>query len=301
MTSRTSAQLAFFDSLRPGPPLEATPPEPQPPAPEGQLNLFGGAALHLRTITELLGNGALGEASALTAQLAPRISEAAHWHHLIEGWRHRLELCGESPADLARLADDGAALAAPGEGGGALRAALLVGLHHLIARRAELEAPGALVNGRPAGWHFLLAGRVEEARTSLAATIARGEKEGLCCVLLGNLALSEGSSGVARSWYLQGFLRDPVGVPVDRIADPAIPELLDDAAELELTPAVAWVPLVGQARGLFGPTRERSVDPKVERFQTLLQESRSGSTRVRRELKALAPALFALLRDEGKL
>jgi hypothetical protein len=297
-------QLGLFPNMgggvSPGAPAESS--EPPPPVSPDQLGLFEGVGRYITALSPLLENGRFREAFLAASEIATRERAAESWLPAL-GWLDReVTLAGSSAESLAQVAEQFDPVDTFSELPVRIAEAARAGLHLVVAAAAEAVSPGAMVRDRPAGWHWLQARRLNDARRSLEATVDGGRAMGPALVLLGNIALYEGANGRSRALYRRAFVLDSEQVPVHEIADASIRGLVDEAEDLGLEPASAWVPVLGYALDLLPWGRERSTHAQVARFQDLLEQL-PGSDEVarRRALKALSPELFSLLLENGRL
>lgn len=308
--SDTHLQLSLFGGaprvVTPDPLPVDLPVEPEElVVPEGQLGLFEGLAAHCTRVALLARAGQFDEAYAEAERVAANHEEAVPWCSAFDRLLRSVETTRGSPDDLAALAERWARDKESRDLPESLSLGILRGLHLATARAAEQKGPGTTAGGRLAGWHWLQAGRAEDGRRSLESAVGAGQNVGAALVLLGNLAHREGDAAQARESYRRAFLLDPTGVRLEEVTDDGVRELAEEAAELELLPAEAWVPIVGLCAGVFNNGVEKSVIESVAQFQSLLGRSRQATLRgvpdvtVRRELKSLAPNLFPQLRDSG--
>jgi hypothetical protein len=125
-------------------------------------------------------------------------------------------------------------------------------------------------------------------------------------VLADALHLSD-EKDAARREYFRALVDDPISVPVERIADPAVLHLAALARhEYELgEPVAAWMPAVGSVERIFPlpqpllPSLEPELaeNPAPRTFVELIARERGCRSLdervvVRRRMKALAPLLF---------
>ena len=191
-------------------------------------------------------------------------------------------------------------LSAPGPLGPELSGPLRRGLFRALATAAETLGEQR-IRGHLLGWYWLQAGDRAQARRALQSALEQGVGPAEARVLLGNLAHDDGDSGTARESYRRAFCEAPLEVDPTLISDAAVASLVDEAASLELSPAAAWVPLVGWAANLFWLPPEPQGQEPCRTFHQALLASRKGDVAARRRMKELAPLFFEQLRDDGKL
>ncbi len=272
-----------------------------------QLGLFGSKAAKLARISEALERADWSGARLLAAELAAR-------HHFPEvDWLARdlpalVALDAEATSDLDRLAQlcsEAPSLVDRARLGAALHRSMVLGLHRRVADACDVQGPATTAAGHVSGWYWLRAEDRARAKASLERAADAGSAEAL--VLLGNLASEDGDAAVARELYRRAFCLDSASTHLEQIRDPAVSELLDEARELELEPAGDWVPMVGYAKSLFRLPTAPDGGPKCRAFHAKLLEARrlrserADDVAARRELRAMAPKLFELLKDEGRL
>jgi hypothetical protein len=190
---------------------------------------------------------------------------------------------------------------------GEVPAELLPAWHLRVGELAEHAIGEAYIAGEPIGFHFLAAGQpsraIEISRTMLAASPGDAHVR---MVLADALHLSD-EKDAARREYFRALVDDPISVPFERIADPAVLHLAALAPhEYELgEPVAAWMPAVGIVERIFAlpQPRLRSLEPELPEspaprmFVELIARERGCRSLdervvVRRRMKALAPLLF---------
>ena len=273
------------------------------PLEPAQLDLFDSHVARFAKVEEALHQGRLDVAGDLARQvgerfdlaeaqgLAVEIERLAVYLSGLEGDLERMAVFAERPdAQLESLRLDGA-----------LRTAVLRGLHRRVAQAAERQGR-AIVLGRPVGWHWLCAEESDRAKAALEEAVRQKRALGVSLSILGNLALREKAVVAARELYRRAFCEDPHGVPAETIADAEVQALFDEAQELALDPPQEWVPMVGYAAGFFQLPAEPQGQGGCREFHAgLLDARRSADVAHRRRMKQLAPRLFKRLLDEHKL
>jgi hypothetical protein len=263
------------------------------------MSLFDGVGHHLRRIADLAAGSRFDEAIAAAERSATAVPEATAWRLRLQELSESLREARDDAGRLAELAERWSLGSQQRGLPASLASAIVSGLYGAAAAALEQTAPGAVHEGRPAGWYWLKANRPDEAEKSLEATVALHNCRGVALVLLGNIAHDAREAAKARLHYRRAYITDPFKVPTDDIKDDAVKALLDDAQELQLRPPEPWVPLVGFARGVLPLVREMSIHAEAARFQALLD--RRSAVEARKEMKALAPELFKLLMENGQL
>jgi len=300
-------QLTLFPGLV-TPAQPAVEPEPPPVVLEGQLHLFEGEAAQLTQIASLLDDGRFSEAMArLDGLQGARFSDVAAWRLRVRQVAEAVESAGPAAERLAAIAAEWDEVPSRGVLPHSMFWAIRRGLHHLTARTAEASGAGAIVGVRPAGWHWMKASKLSEARRSFQASVERGLLPGISLVWLGNLAWRDGAMAEARAYYCEALLRDPTGVPLADVQDDATRDLVDQAREMNLTPPEAWAPLVGFASDHFAALTRPSIVATVAQYQATLARSRDvtkrggADARLRKDLKSSAPQLFERLMSAGRV
>jgi len=288
--------------LRPPGPVRGEPSEPEPvPVLRGQLNLLGARFVRLAPVVGQLGAGrfdlAAGEAQRIgrepgvagaLAALATRVTAAPSAQALAE----------ESfDAVFAELETTGTA---------ALADAARRGMQAAVARRLDEAGPASRAGGMLAAQYWLHARKPEKALESVGILLAAAPLCAEAHVLEGNAHLPSGNVERARESYRRALRAAPQDVRMADIDDEDVRALASEAADMELDPPEPWLPFVGIIGGVFAWKQDafdREPTP-ADRFAAALGRSRTATARgapdveARRELKRLAPALFARLAEE---
>jgi len=195
-----------------------------------------------------------------------------------------VELAAEAdlPAALLELAAhvDGAGL------GLDVRLALLRRVGETLS---NARGDAGLLNGQPPGYYFLLGSDIAAARASLEAAVAL-ERRARFLALLGDAEPS-------RTRYAEALLLDPYDVAIDRVADDEVRSLPDVARfemGLEADP-IAWAGPTGIVTGVLPGVAVpvAAADGELGRARAFATALARGSVADRKEMKRLAPELFA--------
>ncbi len=268
-----------------------------------QLELFDSHVARFAKVEQALHQGRLDVAAELARQVGERfdLAEAQVLAVQIERLSAHLSGLEGDPGRLAVFAERPDSQLESLRLTGALRTAILRGLHRRVAQAAERQGR-AIVLGRPVGWHWLCAEESDKAKAALEEAVRQKHALGVSLSILGDLAFRERAVVAARELYRRAFCEDPHGVPVETLADAEIQALFDEAQELALDPPQEWVPMVGHAAGLFQLPAEPQGQGGCREFHAgLLDARRSADVAHRRRMKQLAPRLFKRLLDEHKL
>lgn len=268
----------------------------------GQLGLFSSRSARLAPVRRLLAAGAFGGA----AEAAAGTRGEAALAKALRGLSERVAAT-RSPEDLAR-ADLGAELArigavAPGD----VVAAARRGVTASVARRCEALGPDGTVAGRLAPEWWEAAGYPEEAEQSAHRSLEREPAAPRTLLWLANHRYGEGEAFAARDVYRRAVAA-PGAVQPGKLADARVAALILDARDLELDPPGPWLVLLGILAELWSlhPVPARPPNP-ADRFHEALVRSREATARgqrdiaARREMKSLAPQLFAEFLSRGQI
>jgi tetratricopeptide (TPR) repeat protein len=284
------------------PPPEPVPPPPAPVLPlPGQLSLEGARWTRLSALFDALLAGRFDAAAAGAAALRGEQGVAAALAALavaIAGCADAEALAGLDLAPLcAPLVQASAASLATAAARG--RAALVA---RALGDRLEARAQGLLA----ASW-WEAAGDPARALAALDLLLASRPHHAGALVLRGNALLRRGERARARDEYRLALRSAPASVSLQEIADDEVRLLALEAEELGLAPVEPWLPFVGLPGGVFALEAvlfERPPTP-ADRFEAALLACRASrawgriDVAARRELKGLAPKLFARLLEEG--
>jgi tetratricopeptide (TPR) repeat protein len=126
-----------------------------------------------------------------------------------------------------------------------------------------------LPGGTPLGLIHLLAGRPDSAIALLQAFIAAVPEDARAYGYLGDAYAARGDLRTARICYREAFVLEPGAVDVKRLRDPALREMLSEAAGDDdgEPPAIEWLPVRAQLSGIF----ERRVLRNMEEVKQWLQ------------------------------
>ena len=198
-------------------------------------------------------------------------------------------------------------------------------LRRVAVELCAAEGDSGCLEGQPPGWYLLEAGAVDEAVSSLRATLAfHSDLTARTLFLLGDATTLQGEQAVARRHYLSALLLDPFDAALPTAQDAEIrtlPAVARYEIELEDEPT-AWCAPVGIVTGVLpspaghssvlldppgGPTwtpAQRAASARARAFVGALVNMASlspGDTgaiiEVRRTMKRLSPALFAAFMD----
>jgi hypothetical protein len=241
---------------------------------------------------------------------------------LADGWLAEAQLVLEARGDEPALAAAVRVLAALVEGGSPDGA----GVEHAVKEIVKI-GPATVAWATRCGLSVVAARRLEEDGQWVAASrcweqarrpvdeeralrtaVTSRHMTGMACVLLGNL-LRDRDGPAARLAYREAFLLDAENVSVEDILDPLVRSTVEEAGSWVPLPTGPWVPVVGHAMGLWPFPHDLTKGDATEpaRFLAALLASRTGTARgrpdvdARREMKRLAPKLFAYLMEEGML
>ena len=251
---------------------------------------------------EFLSAGSFDKAAALVASLRGEHDLASQLNAFVI-----VIAQAASPGALAsiRVEQEVAALAAAGTR--AIAAAARQGVSAALARRLDEHGPLERANGRLAGHYWLLARRPADALASVARTLAAAPLLADALIIEGNAHLASGRRERARECFWRALRASPAEVALADIADEEVRALAYDAAELGLSPPEPWLPFVGLLEGIFHLSPEsfaREPTP-ADLFSAALVRSRTATLRgtadieARREMKRIAPGLFARLLEQG--
>lgn len=289
----------------PGPPPREPAPVPEVvpvPVLAGQLDLLDSRGAKLVALAHLLEDARFAEAATRAQAFAGEAGLAGALGELARTVTTAPGVEGLAALDLTPHLD-----VIGGLSNASFTSALRRGQAVLVARRLEAEGPLAVAAGETAGHFWLLGGRPLDARRSLEDARRLAPYDVGVLVPLGNVLHLAGEHAGAREAFRQALRAAPEQVVLDRLLDEELASLVEETRELGLEPVAAWLPFVGFARGVFRPSPEtfEREPTAADRFAAALLRSRLASSRgrpdveARRELKRLAPALLALLLEEG--
>lgn len=190
----------------------------------------------------------------------------------------------------------------------AVRGHLARGLAMAVERK---DGRGSLADGVPVGAYLLEAGLVDEAAASLYATLAKAPANGRAALLLGNALIRLERVEEARDAYRRAFRVAPLELDLAEVEDPEVRELagLMDELGLEGDPRV-WLPSIGLLEDVLpfsalDPVPGAGFGPATRAYDLLIAHKGARShgerTAIRRDLRELAPELFAALLASRKL
>lgn len=285
----------------PAPAPAPAPPEPVLPLP-GQLSLEDARWARLAPLFESLVAGRFEEAAAGAAALRAEQPLAAALGVLAAAVTGCVDTEALAGLDLAPLC---APLAAAGAT--ALVSAAHRGRASLVARSLEQRDPEARAQGQLAAVWWEAAGSPAQALAALDLLLAGQPHQVEALLLRGNALYRSNESTRARADYRLALRIDPGRVRLEQLADEDVRLLALEAEEFDLAPVEPWLPFVGLLGGLF--LLEASIFERpataADRFEAALLQCRASrawgriDVAARRELKKLAPKLFARLLEEG--
>lgn len=287
---------------------QAPEPEPAPPAPDfagplpGQLTLEEARSTRLSPVVEALSAGRFAHAAEASSALPGERAVAVALHALAAA----ASGCADGEA-LAGL--DLAPLCAPlhAAAASALSSAAVRGRAAAVAQALASQHPRARARGELAATWWLAAEQAERAVAAVDLLLADEPHDAEALLLRGNSLHARGEVGRARLDYRHALRADARCVRLEQIADEDVRLLAPEAAELGLSPVEPWLPFVGLVTGVFPLLAFASDRPATaqDRFEAALLRCRASraqgriDVQARRELKGLAPALFARLLEDG--
>lgn len=181
-----------------------------------------------------------------------------------------------------------------------------------LARASEATGGrGALIDGEPVGAYLLEAGLVDEAAASLFASLARSPTSGRAALLLGNALYRLERVEEARDAFRRALRVAPFEIVLAEIEDEEVRGLVELADEFDLPGDVrAWIPVVGFLEDVLplsalDPVPGAGFGDATRAYDLLIAHKGARShgerTAIRRDLRALAPALFDALLASRKL
>lgn len=269
-------------------------------ADEGQMDLFGDRWLRAAAAHKALETFDLEAASVAlqeTVRLYPSDTSLADRAHRVS----------ELSASLSR-----AMRMTPS------RAAALVAIEHevppYLARAwhlslaAEIDG-GDVVEGRPAGFHWLCGGAVERAEQSLVATRSKDPENSRARGYLGDALFVQGHRAQSRTAYRDALAASHSQIDLERIQDLEVRDLSGLAeVDFELPgESFDWMAAVGLIEGMFARPESvpahwfdaselEAIAPGIRFYRWLVREmaSRDDAERIecRRAMKASSPRLF---------
>ncbi len=295
-----------------GPPVLVVPEppasEPERPPPEaplplpGQLTLEDARSTRLAPLFEALDAGRFAGAAAAASALRGEQPVARALAALTAEVAARPDAAALAGLDLLPLCAPLAVASASSLGSAAVRGRALLVATVLESQHAEARAQGQLA----ATW-WLAAGRPERAFAAFESLLAEQPHHVEALVLRANALHDRGEVARARADYRLALRVRPERVRLEQVSDVEVRLLALEAEELDLVPVEAWLPFVGLLTGLFplaAVVLDRAPTP-ADRFEAALlrcRGSRGGGkpdVEARRELKRLAPGLFAELLQAG--
>lgn len=178
-----------------------------------------------------------------------------------------------------------------------------------LALAIEAEAgPGGVVEGVPAGFHWLALGQLSEAENSLRNTLERDPRDARARAYLADVLTLQGRQAPARAQYRDAFAQRPSLVDLERLRDAAV-QRLPALAECEFEvpgDGVEWVAAIGVMTGTFlapdwaalratssADARSTGVEFYHWLGRELLADSMPDRLACRRAMRALASQVFA--------
>jgi tetratricopeptide (TPR) repeat protein len=294
-------ELREFEQLLSTPPaVPASEPAAVPVLP-GQLDLLGARSTRLVPIIERLGDGQFAAASLVAGRL-----DEVELGRAIDALAVQIA-AAPSADELAGLQLDGVLARIGTVGTAALGAAARRGVPVVVGRRLDNAPAGTLAAGKSSAAYWLLADRPVEALAATERLLAVEPNCADALVLRGNALQAMGDLASARRSWWRALRVAPLDTIVADIADAEVRGLRSEAADMELTPPEAWLPFVGLVMGVFawsGDELVRAPTP-ADTFSSALARSRTARAHgradidARREMKQLAPLLFARMLEEG--
>jgi tetratricopeptide (TPR) repeat protein len=288
----------------PEPPAPApAPPPPEPPlALPGQLSLEDARSARLAPLFGALEAGRFADAAAAARLLRGEQPVALALDALAAEVAARPDAAALAGLELPPLCAPLSDAAASSLGSAAVRGRALLVATALESQNAEARAQGELA----AVW-WLAAGRPERAFAAFDALLAAQPHHSEALLLRANALHARGEVARARADYRLALRAAPERVRLDLVADAEVRLLALEAEELELSPVEPWLPFVGLLAGLFPllATKLGRAPTPADRFEAALLRCREGrnggrpAVESRRELKRLAPKLFAALLEAG--
>lgn len=238
-----------------------TPPPPPAPVDPRQVDLLSGAPLFRAALDEALvaldAEGVRRAHQELVrrflgqswAERAPRWADDVEW--LVGTLNAPLEL----EAQVARaleLSRSDAALRLDGAPSYLVRAVRAAALRRASERLlAERGAAAELADGRPAGWLLLLAGEPAAARAALeAGCAALSPPRARWLGYLGEAAWRCGDASAALAALSAACLQDAKAVDLEVVTCTPLLDLVDLGEDLELEPALDYLPVLADLRGV---------------------------------------------------
>lgn len=298
-------QLDLFGD-KPARPQEPVAPAPEPLVPvvtepgplPGQMDLFGDRWLRASAALKALESFDLdlaSEALREAVRLYPSDADLLGQANLVAGLAGSLQRAGASLSGARAMA------AIEQEVPGFLGTYW----HRSLAELMEEEGgSGAVLDGVPAGLHWLRAGDTSRAEESLRATLSCDAPNCRARAYLADALFVRGRQSEARMMYRDALASLPLEVDIAAVVDMAVRDLPCLAGEeYELPePWVEWAAAVGLLEGVFIPPSDIILNPdaallpglRFYRWMVAERAARTDADRIacRRAMKALSPRLM---------